>query len=170
MTTFLNTILGNIAFDAVISENIDASSTVTSNPIETGAEVNIDDDGVISLAASDEASIERAKEIIHGLTADVEAGQVYTGKVMSIVNFGIFCEVLPGKEGLCHISEIDHKRIEDIFEYAKENNIKIGDTFQVQVKEVNDRGQIRLSRKMLLPKPERSEKPQAPRNPEIMAN
>ena len=77
---------------------------------------------------------------------------------MSIVPFGFFVEILPGKEGLCHISELDVNRIEDINDYVKEKNIKIGDELQVVVQDINDRGQLKLSRKALL----RQARPQAP--------
>jgi polyribonucleotide nucleotidyltransferase len=119
---------------------------------ETGVEIDINDDGVINLAAQDNLALEKAKEIIHGLTAEAEVGKTYSGKIASIVQFGFFVEILPGKEGLCHISQIDTKRIEDINTYAKENNIKVGDTIDVLLLDVNDRGQLKLSRKALLEK------------------
>jgi len=119
---------------------------------ETGVEIDINDDGVINLAAQDNNSLEKAKEIIRGLTAEAEVGKTYSGKIASIVQFGFFVEILPGKEGLCHISQIDTKRIEDINAYAKENNIKVGDPIDVLLLDVNDRGQLKLSRKALLEK------------------
>lgn len=112
---------------------------------ETGVEVDIEDDGRINLTAHDEESLEAAKEIIFGIIAEVEIGKTYSGRVTSIKEFGAFVEVLPGKEGLCHISEFDHKRVNDITEYVKE-----GDTITVKVLDINDRGQIKLSRKALL--------------------
>ncbi len=117
---------------------------------ETGVEIDINDDGVINLAAQDNSALERAKEIIHGLTAEAEVGKTYSGKIASIVPFGFFVEIMPGKEGLCHISEIDTMRIEDINAYAKENNIKVGDPIDVLLLDVNDRGQLKLSKKALL--------------------
>ncbi|MCB1149840.1 MAG: S1 RNA-binding domain-containing protein, partial [Chlamydiia bacterium] len=83
--------------------------------------------------------------IIRGLTAEVEEGMTYTGTIKKIMPFGLFVEVLPGKEGLCHISEYDRKRIEDLAEFVKE-----GEQITVKVLEINDRGQVRLSRKALL--------------------
>lgn len=114
---------------------------------ETGVDLDIDDDGVISITSQDAPSIERAKEIISQLTAEVEIGKTYEGKVVSILPFGTFVEVLPGKEGLCHISEFDTMRINDLNEH-----IKVGDPITVKVLDINDRGQIKLSRKALLMK------------------
>ncbi len=117
---------------------------------ETGVDIDINDDGTVSLASSSAEGLERAKAIIHGLTAEAEIGKVYSGKITSIVPFGFFVEILPGKEGLCHISELDVHRIEDINDYVKERQIKIGDEIQVLVTDINDRGQLKLSRKSLL--------------------
>jgi polyribonucleotide nucleotidyltransferase len=117
---------------------------------ETGVDVNIDDDGTVSLASSSAQGLERAKEIILGITAEAEIGKTYAGKISSIVDFGFFVEILPGKEGLCHVSEIDLNRIEDLRAYVKEKNIKIGDGFQVIVTDINDRGQLKLSHKAIL--------------------
>jgi polyribonucleotide nucleotidyltransferase len=117
---------------------------------QTGVDIDINDDGVVNISAISPEAIEKAKAIIHGLIAEAEVGKTYTGKITSIVPFGFFVEVLPGKEGLLHISEIDQTRIEDIFEYAKVNKIKMGDEMTVQIVDINDRGQIKLSRKILL--------------------
>ena len=118
---------------------------------ETGVDIDINDDGIVSLTAQSATDIKRAKDIIMGLTAEVEIGKVYEGTVTSIVPFGIFVEILPGKEGLCHISELDNFRIEDILVYTKDK-IKIGDPMSVLAMEINDRGQIKLSRRKLLPR------------------
>jgi len=112
---------------------------------ETGVQIDINDTGLISIASNNAEGIEKAKKIIHGLTAEVEIGKTYNGKIVSIVNFGLFVEVLPGKEGLCHISEYDNSRIDDL-----NKHVKIGDMITVKVLEVNDRGQLKLSRKALL--------------------
>jgi len=117
---------------------------------ETGVEIDINDDGVINLAAQSGEALEQAKAIIHGLTADAEIGKTYQGKIASIVQFGFFVEILPGKEGLCHISEIDNMRIEDLGAYAKEKGIKVGDDFEVTLLDINDRGQLKLSHRALL--------------------
>lgn len=112
---------------------------------QTGVQVDINDDGIVSIAASDLESIEKAKAIIYGLTAEVEIGRIYTGKATSIAPFGVFVEILPGKEGLCHISEFDKSRITDLADF-----VKVGDVVNVKVLDINERGQIKLSRKATL--------------------
>lgn len=116
---------------------------------QTGVDIDINDDGIVSIASNSLKALEEAKAIIHGLIAEVEEGKVYEGTVSSIVAFGIFVEILPGKEGLCHISELDTHRIENIYDYTK-NKIKVGDKMTVLVSEINDRGQVKLSRRALL--------------------
>jgi polyribonucleotide nucleotidyltransferase len=111
----------------------------------TGVQIDIDDNGIVSIASSNLEGIEKAKAIIFGLTAEVEIGRVYTGKITSIVPFGAFVEILPGKEGLCHISEFDKIRIENLNDFAKQ-----GDTISVKVLDINERGQLKLSRKATL--------------------
>lgn len=113
---------------------------------ETGVDIDIDDKGIVNIVSTDQDAIDQAREIILNLTADVEIGATYTGKVVSIKDFGMFVAIL-SKQGLCHISEIDHARVENINDHYKE-----GDTVDVKVLEINDRGQIRLSRKALLAK------------------
>lgn len=115
---------------------------------ETGVQIDIDDTGLISIAAANLEAIERAKGIIFGLTAEVEIGRTYHGKVTSIVPFGMFVEILPGKEGLCHISEFDHIRINSLNDHIRE-----GEMVDVKVLDINERGQLKLSRKALLAKP-----------------
>ncbi|MBA3720911.1 MAG: polyribonucleotide nucleotidyltransferase [Parachlamydiaceae bacterium] len=112
---------------------------------QTGVQIDIDDSGLVSIAANDLESIEKAKAIIFGLTAEIEIGRIYPGKVTSIVAFGLFVEILPGKEGLCHISEFDSSRIANL-----EDHIKVGDPLNVKVLDINERGQIKLSRKATL--------------------
>jgi polyribonucleotide nucleotidyltransferase len=111
-------------------------------------QIDIDDSGLISISSNNPDSMEKAKEIIHGLTAEAEVGKTYKGKVVSIVAFGAFVEILPGKEGLCHISELAHQRVQNVTDVVKE-----GDVIEVKVLETNDRGQIRLSHKATLPAP-----------------
>lgn len=113
---------------------------------QTGVQIDINDDGLVSISASDLESIEKAKAIIHGLTSEVEIGRVYSGKATSIVPFGVFVEILPGKEGLCHISEFDNSRIANLADF-----VKVGDMLSVKVLDINERGQIKLSRKATLP-------------------
>ena len=112
---------------------------------QTGVQIDINDDGLVSISAADLESIEKAKGIIYGLTADVEIGRIYTGKATSIAPFGVFVEILPGKEGLCHISEFDTSRIANLDEF-----VKTGDMLSVKVLDINERGQIKLSRKATL--------------------
>jgi polyribonucleotide nucleotidyltransferase len=116
---------------------------------ETGVQIDIDDSGRISIASNDSANMERAKEIIHNLTADIEIGKIYKGRVVSIVPFGCFVEIY-GKEGLCHISELSHTRIQNVSDVVKEGQI-----LEVKVLDINERGQIKLSHKALLPVPQR---------------
>jgi polyribonucleotide nucleotidyltransferase len=114
---------------------------------QTGVQIDINDSGAISIAASDLPSIEKAKEIILGLTSDVEIGRIYQGTVVSVAAFGAFIEILPGKEGLCHNSEYDHGGQVNIGDFVKQ-----GDKIQVKVLDINERGQIKLSRKAALAK------------------
>lgn len=120
---------------------------------ETGVDINIndnaDDMAIVSLASANPEAMEKAKEMIHFLIAEVEVGKTYSGKVRSIVNFGMFVQIL-NKEGLCHISEISHERIESVEDHYKE-----GDEVEVKVIDINERGQIKLSRKALLPRPDK---------------
>lgn len=116
---------------------------------ETGVQIDIDDNGRISIASTDSAGMERAKEIIHNLTTDIEIGKVYKGRVVTIVEFGCFVEIY-GKEGLCHISELSHTRVQNVSDVVKE-----GQTLEVKVLDINLRGQIKLSHKALLPVPQR---------------
>jgi len=112
---------------------------------QTGVQIDINNDGIVSIAAGDLESIEKAKAIIYSLTADIEIGRTYLGKATSIAPFGVFIEILPGKEGLCHISEFDNSRIANLADF-----VNIGDTLNVKVLDINERGQIKLSRKATL--------------------
>lgn len=114
---------------------------------ETGVKIDIDDEGNVSVASSDQAAINRAIEIIELLTKDVEAGETYEGTVKRIEKYGAFVEVLPGKEGLLHISELEHHRVNKV-----EDILSLGDKVNVKVQEIDDRGRINLSRKALLPR------------------
>lgn len=112
---------------------------------ETGVEIDIDDDGFVTLSSPNLDRLEKARKIIEDLTAEVEIGKIYEGKITSVVPFGIFVEILPGKEGLCHISEFDTQRTKDLNEV-----VKVGDNVRVKVMDINERGQLVLSRKVLL--------------------
>lgn len=112
---------------------------------QTGVEIDINDDGQVSISAANLEAIEKAKAIVNSITAEIEIGKTYSGKVTSVVPFGLFVEILPGKEGLCHISEFDIVRIDSLAEL-----IKVGDQITVKVLDINERGQLKLSRKATL--------------------
>ena len=109
---------------------------------ETGATIDIQDDGVVTIASVDGASGEAAKRRIELLTADVEVGMIYDGKVAKIMDFGAFVTILPGRDGLLHISQISSERVNDVHDYVKE-----GQTVRVKVLEVDRQGKIKLSMK-----------------------
>jgi len=118
---------------------------------ETGAQIDIDDDGTVIIAAVDEECSVKAREWIEGLVEEAEVGKVYTGKVKRITNFGAFVEILPGKEGLVHISKLAHHRVERVEDVLNE-----GDILEVQCIGIDEQGRIDLSRKALLPRPDGS--------------
>ena len=113
----------------------------------TGVKIDIDQTGNVSIASSDQDMINKARQMIEDLVREVEVGQVYTGKVKRIEKFGAFVEVLPGKDGLVHISEVEHRRVAQV-----EDVLKIGDLVEVKVIEIDNQGRNNLSRKVLLPK------------------
>jgi len=112
---------------------------------QTGVKINVDDAGVINIASADETSAQKAIEIINGIIAEAEVGRIYLGKVKRIVDFGAFVEIMPGTEGLLHISQIDEKRIDKVTDVLKE-----GEEVLVKVIEMDRTGKIRLSRKEAL--------------------
>jgi polyribonucleotide nucleotidyltransferase len=112
---------------------------------ETGATIDVEDDGSVSVASSDAEKSQRAVEIIRTLTEDVEVGKLYTAKVKRILNFGAICEILPGKEGLIHVSELADKYVNKV-----EDVVKIGDEVRVKVIEIDEQGRVNLSRKRAL--------------------
>ena len=116
---------------------------------QTGVQIDIEDDGKVCIYAVNTESAREAEKIINGIVKEPEIGEVYRGKVTKIMNFGAFVEILPGKEGLVHISKLDHKRVEKVEDVLHE-----GDEVMVKVIEITDQGKINLSRKDLLPKPE----------------
>ena len=107
---------------------------------ETGATVDIDDDGTVRIACVDKAAGDEALRRIEEITADVEIGRVYEGKVVRIMDFGAFVSILPGRDGMVHISQITEARVENINEY-----LSVGDQVKVKVLEVDKQGRIRLS-------------------------
>lgn len=131
---------------------------------ETGTTIDIAEDGTITIAAVEAARADEAKRRIEEITAEAEIGQVYEGPVTKILDFGALVNILPGKDGLLHISQIAHERVEKVSDYLQE-----GQVVRVKVLETDDKGRIKLSMKALLERPERqgrvtsddSEKPHA---------
>jgi len=113
---------------------------------ETGATIDIDDsnDGTIRIASVNAASGQDAQDRIKDITADIEVGKIYTGRVVKIMDFGAFVSILPGKDGLVHISQISHERVERVSDKLAE-----GDEVKVKVLEVDRQGRVRLSMKAL---------------------
>src|SRR5438045_750669 len=120
---------------------------------ETGTKIDVEDDGKVTVASTDSKSAERALDIIRGLTASAEVGKNYKGTVKRIEPYGAFVEILPGQDGLLHISEMAHTRVGQVTDL-----FNIGDEVEVQVVAIEpDSGKIRLSRKPLLPPPTEEE-------------
>jgi polyribonucleotide nucleotidyltransferase len=122
-----------------------AGKTIRSIIEETKASIDIENDGSVLITSTNEESANKAIEAIENLTREVEAGEIYTGKVSRITNFGAFVEILPNKEGLVHISELaDYhvNRVEDV--------VQIGDEITVKVTEIDNLGRINLSRRAIL--------------------
>ncbi|MFL5615787.1 MAG: polyribonucleotide nucleotidyltransferase [Gemmatimonadaceae bacterium] len=116
---------------------------------ETGAELTVDDSGTVTIAAVGGEAMERARQMVQALTAEPVVGEIYEGPVKSTTPFGAFIEIMPGTEGLLHISEMQHGRTE-----KTEDVVKKGDRVRVKLIERDERGRLRLSRKALMPKPE----------------
>ncbi|GAG22836.1 unnamed protein product, partial [marine sediment metagenome] len=114
---------------------------------ETGVTIDVEDDGSVQVASTDNEATKKALDIIKGLSAEAEVGKVYTGKITRLMNFGAFCEILPGKEGLIHVSEIANRFVKDVA-----SELKVGDVLQVKVIEIDQQGRINLSRKAVLEK------------------
>ncbi len=121
---------------------------------ETGTQINIEEDGTITIASSDPAKAEEAKRRIEQITAEVEIGKVYEGPVTKILDFGALVNLMPGKDGLLHISQIAHERVEKVTDYLSEGQI-----IKVKVMETDEKGRIKLSMKVLQ---DRSAPAQAP--------
>jgi polyribonucleotide nucleotidyltransferase len=119
---------------------------------ETGVKIDVEDDGTVYVASSDGDSMQRAIERIHAVTAEAEVGRVYRGTVRKVVDFGAFVEILPGTEGLVHISQLSHQRVRKVTDVVRE-----GDVIDVKVLEVDKSGKIRLSHKETLKKPQGEE-------------
>lgn len=116
---------------------------------DTGVKVDIEQDGTIFIASPDHESGRRAVEMIENIVKDPVVGETYMGKVIKIMNFGAFVEILPGKEGLVHVSNLAHERVNKV-----EDVLSVGDLIEVKLMEIDSQGKINLSRKALLPKNE----------------
>ena len=121
----------------------------------TGAKIEIEDDGTVYISHSDAAGAEAAKRRVEAITEEVKVGRVYEGKVTSIKDFGAFVEILPGRDGLCHISELDTGYVGSVGDVCK-----VGDLMQVKVIAIDEHDRVKLSRKVLMPRPEGA--PEAP--------
>jgi polyribonucleotide nucleotidyltransferase len=123
-------------------------ATIRALTEETGCQINISEDGTITIAATDGDKAEIAKKRIEQITAEVEIGKVYEGPVTKILDFGALINLLPGKDGLLHISQIAHERVEKVTDYLSEGQI-----VKVKVMETDEKGRIKLSMKALLDRP-----------------
>jgi polyribonucleotide nucleotidyltransferase len=125
---------------------------------ETGTQIDIEDDGTISIACMSGEAGEAAKKRIQDIVAEVEVGKVYEGPVLRLLDFGAIVSLLPGKDGLLHISQIAHERVNSVGDYLKEGQI-----VKVKVLEADDKGRVRLSMKALLDPPVKAERKEEPK-------
>lgn len=121
---------------------------------QTGVKIDVEDDGTVTIASSDDSAAKKAVEIIQGITAEAEIGKIYKGKVMRIMDFGAFVEILPGTDGLVHISQLAPERVNRVTDILRE-----GDEVMVKVLDVDRQGKIRLSRKEALADSEKFDSP-----------
>jgi polyribonucleotide nucleotidyltransferase len=131
-------------------------ATIRALTEETGTQINIEEDGTITIASTDADRAAAAKKRIEEITAEVEVGKVYEGPVTKILDFGALINLLPGKDGLLHISQIAHERVEKVTDYLKEGQI-----VKVKVLETDEKGRVKLSMKALLER-----EPQGDRQPQ----
>ncbi|MBA7622551.1 Polyribonucleotide nucleotidyltransferase [subsurface metagenome] len=124
--------------------------TIRSIIEKTGADVNVEDDGTVTISSKNNDDAQKAYDMIKLLTEDVETGKIYEGRVKKIMDFGAFIEILPGKEGLCHISQLDFSRVNKVSDV-----LRVGDSVTVKVRDIDSQGRINLSRKDALPKANR---------------
>ena len=137
-----------------ITKIILESSNVATVSDKDAVKIDIDDNGFVIAYHTDYAIIDRALAMIEEITREVEIGKVYTGKVVKVQDFGCFVQLWPGCEGLCHVSQLDHKRVEHPKDIVKE-----GDEIIVKAIGYDKRGKLDLSRKAALPEPEKKETP-----------
>lgn len=128
-------------------------ATIRALTEETGTQINIEEDGTVTIAATDGDKAEAAKKRIEEITAEVEIGKIYEGPIVKILDFGALVNLLPGKDGLLHISQIAHERVEKVTDYLKE-----GQVVKVKVLETDDKGRVKLSMKALLERPAPAER------------
>ncbi len=128
-------------------------ATIRALTEETGTQINIEEDGTITIAATDGDKAEAAKKRIEEITAEVEIGKIYEGPIVKMLDFGALVNLLPGKDGLLHISQIAHERVEKVTDYLKE-----GQVVKVKVLETDDKGRVKLSMKALLERPAPAER------------
>jgi len=128
--------------------------TIRGIQADCGVKISVEDSGIVTIASSDGESLQKAKDIINRLTEEVEVGKVYSGTVRKIMDFGAFVEVLPGTDGLVHISQLAHHRVKSVSDEVAE-----GDQILVKVLEIDKQGKIRLSRKETIPAPTTSGAP-----------
>jgi len=119
--------------------------TINRIQAETGASIDIEEDGTIYIGCTSAEGAEAARAEVEGMTAEAVMGQVYQGKVVSITDFGAFIEILPGQDGLCHVSELSAEYVKNVADA-----VSLGDTLEVKVINIDDNGRIKLSRKALL--------------------
>jgi polyribonucleotide nucleotidyltransferase len=112
---------------------------------DTGSQIDIDEDGTVTIAAANEEALRAALARVEAVTATVQVGRIYDGKVTSIKDFGAFIEILPGKDGLCHISELSNEYVSSVSDI-----LSVGDSIQVKVIAVDEQDRVKLSRKAVL--------------------
>ncbi|MFG6441283.1 polyribonucleotide nucleotidyltransferase [Roseateles sp. LKC17W] len=132
-------------------------STIRALTEETGTTIDIGEDGTITIASTDADKAELAKKRIAEITAEVEVGKIYEGPIVKILDFGALVNLLPGKDGLLHISQIAHQRVEKVTDFLQE-----GQVVKVKVLETDEKGRIKLSMKALIDRPEREPREAAP--------
>ena len=132
--------------------------TIKGIEADTGAKVEVEDDGTVTISSVEVEKVEKARDIIEALTQEVQVGRIYTGTVVSIKDFGAFIEILPDQDGMCHISELSDKHVKNVSDV-----VKMGDTVRVKVISVDDSGRVKLSRKAVL-KEEAAKAAKAPKS------
>jgi polyribonucleotide nucleotidyltransferase len=127
--------------------------TIKGLEADTGARIEVEDDGTVTVSSVDVAAAEKAVAAIEGLTAEAQVNKIYTGTVVSIKDFGAFIEIMPGQDGMCHVSELSDKYVKNVSDV-----VKMGDTVRVKVISIDDTGRIKLSRKAVLKEEAEAEK------------